>query len=348
MKRKALFATVILSFCAGLLAAETGALFAVAEEYNQEYRRLQLNHELAALRAERQSIQARDRVDELQVAETIFSARETYRRGLESFYHAVLDVAFEVLTSSLRLDLAEHQVTRGTEQVSQAELRFTRGLVPQTEVINSRIELRGARRDRDNAQWSLQDAHIVFTDALGADWSQDLLPRVDAASFHGIDDPTGDWSERDAVLASVLETSPATGRAGVAAEKARVRHGRLPANAPAFDRRIADAEVEQAEFEVSRVRADTERQFEQVLRQLQSQSETILIYREELELREELARESRLNFERGMATSLERDQAMIQLLQTRIQLLNAELEFFKTRVTRQLLLGKTPAGEPIW
>lgn len=338
MTGKALFATVILTFCAGMLAAETGALFAVAEEYNQEYRRLQLDRELTALRLERQRIQARDKLDELHVGDAALAMDQTYRRGLEAFYHDILDATFGVAAAQLRRDIAELHTARAREQLRQVELRFDRGLAPRTDVLQARVALRAARRDGESAGWALDDSLITFRDALGRDWDASLLPRV--TGLPDTPGPPADYRE------AWMDAHPGLARARKALEIARYRRANLPGNAPAFDRRIAEAEVERAEFEVTRARTAAEGEYEQITRSRRTQGETILIRREEIELQEDLSRESRLSFERGMATALERDQAAIQLLQARLQLLTAELEYLKRDVARSLALTGAPPGTP--
>lgn len=349
MFQRALIATVILSFCAGMLAAETGALFAVAEEYNQEYRRLQLDRELTRLRLERQSIQSRDDLDRLQATDAALVARREYRRGLETFYHSVLDAAFAVPADEFRRDIAGLQAARASEQLRQVELRFQRGIVPRTEVIHAQIALRAALRDEEITRWSLEDSRIAFRDMFGRDWDYLVLPRIDSpdALPDALPGPPGAAEDlRDVWTDAHLGLA----RAGIAAEIARFRRDRLPGNAPLFDRRIADAEVERAEFELTRARSEAERQYEEITRMHRSQVQTILIRREEMDLQEELARESRRAFDRGLATSLDRDQAAIQHLQARIQLLNAELAYLRTGVTWMLALDGTPSGaspEPV-
>lgn len=332
MQRTALMATVIMIFCAGLLVAETGALFTVAEEGNQEFRRLGLDFDLAVLRAERQGIQARDRLEELQAQDSTLAARSAYRRGLEEFYHAVLRRAYSVATDHLRRLVSDLQVERTTEQVRQQEARYGRGLSSQTDLMEAQIALRAARRDQQTAEWSHRDSRIAFEESTGVPWSDQFLPGVPTVP----EGSRAEWISADLALL----------RAETAVATARVRRDRLPRNAPDFDRRIADAELERAVFSRDQALLQSERRFEQLSRGLQIHGETIRIRREELELRSALARESINGFDRGMVTAAARDQARVQELQSRIQLLNAEHEYLVTAVTYLLGLEKTP-GE-VW
>ena len=332
MQRIALMATVIMISCAGLLVAETGALFAVAEERNQEYRRLGLDFELAVLRAERQAIQARDHLDDLQAQDSMLAARLSYRRGLEEFYHDTLHRAFAVKIARLRGRINDLQAQRATDQVRQQELRYQRGLAPQTELINARIALRAALRDKQTAEWSLRDAQIAFEEANGVPWSDALHPRVGPVPEASL----ADWLAEDLALL----------RAETAAEAALIRRERLPRNATSFDRRIADANLERAEFSREQARLQSERRFQELTRRLQVQRETIRIRMEEMDLQRALARESIAGFERGMVTASARDQAQVQEIQARIQVLNAEQDFLATVVTYLLGLGETPGD--VW
>jgi outer membrane protein TolC len=325
MLRNALLATVIQLFCAGLLVAETGALSTVAKEHNQDYRRLNLELELALLRVERQEIRARDTLERLEAEDSLLAARLTYRRGLEDFHHSLIASLYNVAVQNERLALSRLQSARAEERVRQEELRFERGLVPQSEVLQAVLALRSARRDHDNARWLLEDAEIHFRETAGQDWREALIPRVA---------PVESGSREQWILHDL-----ALQRSELASRRARERQDRMPRNAAEFDRRIIAAEVEQAAFELERSRSEAERRFEQLSRRLQAQWETVLIRREETVLREELATESRRNFERGMITAAERDQIAEQVVQARIQALEAGRDYLITAVTYRTGLG---------
>lgn len=333
MRQTVRITTIILLYCSGILTAETGELFTLAQDNNPEYQRLHMELELAGLRAERQQIQARDPLDRLQAVDAVLSSRIAYRAGLEVFFLSTLQAAYDVARSETNLEIADLQESLTTEQLRQVELRFERGLVADTEVISARIARRAALRDYENARWIRDDARIRFHEVTGHDWDEVYLPRSDANTYDRAD-ARRDW------LDAHLELQ----RSMVAAEIAQRRRERLPQNAPEFDRRIAAAEVAQAESAATQTQTEASRAFEHIARRLIHLRETILIRENELTLRNELADEFRRSFERGMATTAERDQAAIQRLQARIHLLDAEHDYYSAVVRWKLGLGEIPGG----
>lgn len=329
---RTVFFLMFLAWSGLSLAAAESPLFSAAREHNTTYERLRLELDLAQLRAERLEIQARDRVGELQAAEALLTARITHRKGLEEFYHGAIRAAYGVETALVEERMAEIRLATAEDRREQAELRYRRGLIPEAEVVEARLDARSARLDRDTALWSRQDAEIAFDERVGVRWSPALLPPVPSAPP---EDPQR-WISND----------PQLSRAEIVLELAQFRRDRLPGNASAFDRRIAEAEVRRADFELQQAVAATDQRYEQLRRRMVMERETIHIRNEQLTLRDGLARESRTAFERGMVTTEERDQAILRQLQARLQLLAAERDYHLTVVSRRLGYGLSSGEEP--
>jgi hypothetical protein len=108
--------------------------------------------------------------------------------------------------------------------------------------------------------------------------------------------------------------------------------GKLAANAPAFDRRIQQAELAKAKVAVATTENDSRRAFDSTIRKLKNQKALLQIRTGENTLKSTLARDVARRYEAGLIALGERNTQRISELGARKNLLSAQRTYLKTIV----------------
>jgi len=208
-------------------------------------------------------------------------------------------------------------------------VQYDRGQAPLFEFLEANLAVRSAEMEKEQSDWVAEDAEASFVRLWGSDWHPGLMRRP-------VDPGT---AELDTAVSPDGSLQLGIQRAELRSVIARVRREMLPSNAPSFDIRIADAEVEKTGFALERVESDAHRDAAVLVRRVISAWERVLIRRDELGIRQDLYSEAEFRHERGMISAAALSTAAQQVVQGRIQLLQAEQEYWTARIEYGVAAG---------
>ena len=178
--------------------------------------------------------------------------------------------------------------------------------------------------------WQWQDALVELMNKTGLSWSDVVLPEVEAFT---VQTTTEQWIERDFTVQ----------RARIEEQIAGLENERLPANAARFDRILAETELDRQRLAARRAVDSSRRIYEAIIRRITSQAEIISIRKEELQLNDKLFQEAEQSYSHGMMDAKERDRTGIRVLNARMNLIRAQLEYLKTIMEYAVVAELSPS-----
>ena len=319
-----LIAVPLLTHAEGL-----AAVLRSAREVNETYLELQVDAELAELRYEKARIEARDQIAVLTAESTYLGAQADHLRSLQSFYAEVVDATYGAVIAEHDRQIAERNEELARNEEAAMEVRFRNGLVPEGDLIDTRIAVRSAAVEREERSWQFSDALDALADATGRTLAEIALPAPPSFSSPMNAD---EWVAAD----------PGVARARIAQEIAEVRLTRLPSNAPEFDRMALETELERARLATDRAINASERAYESLERRLTTLPQILTIRTEQLQLNDALHREAQERFDRGLITAAQRDQTFTRVLTARRNLIDSQRNYVRVVLEYAALAGIDP------
>ncbi len=313
-----------------LHAADISAIFASANKVNQDYSSIRLDLELATLRHQKSTIEAKDDLDGISAESTFLQAKATYRRSLVSYYQDVLDSAFGAVLADISLQIALGNEEVAREDEASAGQSVLKGLAPRRDLIDARTTTRSAAVDTEEARWGLSDARDELMNVTGLAISEIELPQSIKPLV--VELTADQWIEWDFAVQ----------RARVDERGAQLRFDRLPGNTADFDRTVAKGEFNRAALDSLRAVDSARAAYEGIVRKLQTQREIISMRTEVLELNRELAQDAAASYKNGMMSQADKKRTDVRVLTARKNLLQAELDYAKTIMEYVVVAGIEP------
>jgi len=332
IKRKPLFIILMsLLLCAAqnLGALSLQELFHAAATVKTGYSLYKVDLELASLRRSKAEIEAKEELDRVNAEFTYVAAVADYRKVNLAFLNEAIDTVFNAAIAELDASIADVKAENAKEDANLAQSRYRSGLLSEEGLKESRLALSTVATDQELASWTFSDAVDVFRAGLGLDWDSTMVPQI--PDFEPSSTSTT-WIEKDTTLR----------RARLSEKIASLKLAKLAANAPAFDRRIQQAELAKAKVAVATTENDARRAFESSIRRLKNQKALIQIRTEENVLKSTLARDAGKRYEAGLIALGERNTQRISELGARKNLLSAQRTYLKTIVECQVFTDADP------
>jgi len=292
-------------------------LFRGAASIRTSFSLYKVDLELASLRQTKAGIEAKEELDRLNAEFAYVGALAEYRKSNLAFFNEALDTVFNAALAELDVHIADVRAENANEDARLAQTRYHSGLLSEEGLKEFRLALGTVATDQDFAVWTFNDAAEAFRSALGRDWDSTLVPQM--PDFN----PTASielWLEKDTILR----------RAKLSEKIAFLKSAKMATNAPAFDRRLLQAELAKAKVTVPTTVNDARRAFEGITRKLKNQKALLQLRTEENELRLTLTRDATRRYEAGLIALGEKNTQRISGLGAQKNLLSAQRTYLKT------------------
>ena len=314
--RKGFFLAVLIAIATWAYAGAFPEYVRAARAVNETYRAMLVDVELGTLRFEKSRIEARDQIELLAAESSFLGVRADARRALGLFYAEVADAVFGAIVADYDARIAEANLAIARAEERGAEERFRAGLIPEGDLLDSRIAVRSAEIDRDERAWQRGDAMEALDTATGLRFADLAVPDVPGFA---VTITVEQWTAAD----------PAVERARVAERIVALRVDRLPADVAPFDRLTLETELDRSRLAGDRALTASERTFESLRRRSVTLARIVETRAEQLRLSEAASREADERFTRGLLTMSARDQSRTRVLTARRNLVDAERNYLK-------------------
>lgn len=324
----------MIGFSAALLPAEDfGSWLERVNEYNPEYRKIVTDQELSGINRTKGLIEAVNKSDEYSVEITYFNDIANSKKDLISYYTDLLGTGFSLGSANITLQAAEIRNNTAEISYSRTKQLFNSGRVQEYEVEELRIALLESQKGLNQARSDVENLLRYFRHITGMDWNSKLESMFTNPEFVRWKPEQSLWLDKDLDHRKAVSSLKYAERAVDS----------LSGNAPAFEQRKAKAQLENARLQLEAAEFNAKPNYENIIRNIESLKNTIVIVTERLNLEEKKFADATLRFEKSIISAEQYSQQRISELSAKKAYLDAWKQYMTAIIGEMVAVEAQPA-----
>jgi outer membrane protein TolC len=326
----ALFLFISLFVAPFICAQNAGLWLGRVNEYNPEYRKIQMDRELAGMNRQKNVIEA-DTDGQRYMAElTFLDALADFKEDLEAYYSDLFDTAYTTAIETLNSEIAEIRRESAATAHTRSKELFQAGRISAHELEEKRIALLEYESELIQTQSQKEDIVNYYHHITGMKWDPSIIEGFASVQW---EPDRSRWVENDLSYQ----------RAEITVQHARFLLDTLADNAPRFIQQKTELQMKNARLQLETARFNAEPNYEKTVLRLNSLRKQLNVLSQRLELEKTQLEDYQQRFEEGRISKEQYTQQTVNQLLAERSYLQGCNQYMQELVGAIVTVDKRPA-----